>query len=84
MTQSLNRSTATAKTILDRLDTMLAELQSLRREVQAVIQTEDEETRGLADELYGALGQGSWEEMDSNADVEKNELLCPDQSRPGF
>lgn len=70
MTQTFNRSPATAKIILDRLDAALAELQSLRQEVQAMVQTEDNVSRNLADELYGSLGYGSWEELDSNADIE--------------
>lgn len=70
MTQTFNRSPATAKIILDRLDAALAELQSLRQEVQAMVQTEDNVSRNLTDELYGSLGYGSWEELDSNADIE--------------
>ncbi len=63
-------SPSAAASILERLDAMLVELQALRQEVQAMAQTQKKQPQNLADELYGSLGQGSWEELDPNADIE--------------
>jgi hypothetical protein len=77
MEQTLDQSqeepvvpSAAVQRILARLDSMMIELRALRQEVQTITQFEDELPRSLADELYGALGQGSMEELDSNVDIE--------------
>ena len=52
---------AKPETIIKKIDAIVYELQELRRTLQA--QTRPPETR-LTEQLYGVLGQGSWEEYD--------------------
>lgn len=77
MTQALDRPqkdtgvpSIAVQRVLARLDSMMIELRVLRQEVQTMAQLQEESPHSLADELYGALGQGSMEELDSNADIE--------------
>jgi hypothetical protein len=52
--------------ILERIETMMRELAELR---QMVLRTQSEPVAGdLAQQLYGALGHGSWEEYDLQLD----------------
>jgi uncharacterized membrane protein len=48
--------------LLKRIDAIMRELQALRQSVQEM-QTEAPETN-LTQQLYGALGQGDWNEYD--------------------
>ena len=57
--------------ILRQIDTIIRELQALRRTILAQTQFPAE---NLAEQLYGALGHGSWEEYDSNLDWQRFEL----------
>ncbi len=55
--------------ILRRIETIMQELAELR---QMVLLTQSEPaTRGLAQQLYGALGHGSWEEYDPQLDWQR-------------
>lgn len=56
--------------ILRRIDTIIAELQALRQQVQTV-QTTPRPSATLVDELAGALGNGRWEEYDDLLDWER-------------
>jgi hypothetical protein len=47
--------------IIKKIDAIVHELQELRRTIQ--VQIRPPETN-LAEQLYGALGRGSWEEYD--------------------
>ena len=49
------------ETILKRIDTIIQELQELR---QAVLAQERSLPGNLTAQLYGALGQGDWDEYD--------------------
>ena len=52
----------TPETILQRLDAIMRELQDLR---ELVAQSPANATAGnLAQQLYGALGRGTWDEYD--------------------
>lgn len=57
-------------TILQRIDTIIAELQALRRQVQTVPPLTTP-SANLVDELAGALGNGRWEEYDKMLDWER-------------
>ncbi len=56
--------------LLERIDAIMHELQELRRVVEPALQDStvdrDEE---LVDLLWGSLGQGSWDELNSNIDI---------------
>jgi hypothetical protein len=52
----------TPETILKRIDALVCELQELR---QAILVQARPPDGNLAEQLYGALGQGSWDEYDS-------------------
>jgi hypothetical protein len=54
--------------ILDRIDAIIQELQALRQVVLAQTHPAEED---LATQLYGALGQGSWEEYDAQLDWQR-------------
>jgi hypothetical protein len=55
----------TPETIVKRIDAILLELQELRR---AILVQSQPRNANLAEQLYGALGQGSWNEYDSDFD----------------
>lgn len=59
---------STAATLLEKIDTIAHELEELRKAVWMQLQLPD---RNLANRLYGALGQGSWDEYDSNLDWQR-------------
>ena len=73
--QPLERS---PESILKRIDTILGELLTLRQEVQSLTQKEQRlarlsgqqkikntpQAQDIVDELYGSLGQGSWDEVE--------------------
>jgi len=59
---------STAETLLERIDVIARELEELRRVVLAQVQPPD---KNLADQLYGALGQGSWGEYELNLDWQR-------------
>ena len=50
--------------ILARIDAVIQELQMLRRQLL----TPTKQTAGLTEQLFGALGRGSWDEYDLNLD----------------
>ena len=54
--------------ILKRIDTITQELQELRR----VVLVQERSAEGnLAEQLYGALGQGTWDEYDPDLDWQR-------------
>ncbi len=53
--------------ILQRIETIMQELAELRQMV-LLAQSEAPAAGGLAQQLYGALGHGSWEEYDLQLD----------------
>jgi hypothetical protein len=55
----------TAQVILEKIDTIAHELQELRKVVQSQARPPE---RNLAEQLFGALGQGSWDEYDLHVD----------------
>jgi hypothetical protein len=59
---------STAETLLDKIDAIAHELEELRQAILLQIRPPD---RNLADQLYGALGQGSWDEYDLNLDWQR-------------
>ena len=59
---------STATTLLERIDVIAHELEELRQAVWVQVQAPD---RNLAQRLYGALGQGSWDEYDPNLDWQR-------------
>jgi hypothetical protein len=54
-----------SESILERIDAIILELQALRR---AVLEDQQPPQGNLTSKLYGALGQGTWEEYDPNLD----------------
>ena len=54
--------------ILDRIDAIIQELQELR---QAVLTQTRPVEENLAAQLYGALGQGTWDEYDPQLDWQR-------------
>ncbi len=62
---SIEMISPSPETVLRRIDMIIAELQGLRQAVQ-VMSTQQQS--GLTQQLYGALGQGSWDEYDLDLD----------------
>ena len=58
----------TPETIVKRIDTILSELQELRR---AILLQSQPQNGNLTEQLYGALGQGSWDEYDRQLDWQR-------------
>ena len=56
------------KAIVQRIDTIIQALQELR---QVVLAQKPSPNRGLASQLYGVLGQGTWDEYDSDLDWQR-------------
>jgi hypothetical protein len=56
------------ETMVKKIDSILYELQELRRSL--IEQTQHSEGN-LAEELYGALGQGTWDEYDRDLDWQR-------------
>jgi len=54
--------------VMERIDTIILELQELRQVVQAQKQPAE---RDLTAQLYGVLGQGTWDEYDPHLDWER-------------
>ena len=59
MSTNLDRAT-----IIARVDAAIRELELLRRQLAAPIKT----TRNLTEQLFGALGAGTWDEYDLHLD----------------
>jgi hypothetical protein len=57
--------TTTAETIVKRIDAIVYELQELRRTILEQTQPSD---KNLVEQLYGVLGQGTWDEYDHHID----------------
>ena len=58
----------TAAALLERIDVIAHELEELRQAVWMQIRPPD---RDLVDRLYGALGQGSWDEYEPILDWQR-------------
>jgi hypothetical protein len=58
----------TTATLLEKIDIIAHELEALRQAVWMQVRPQD---RNLANRLYGALGQGSWDEYDPNLDWQR-------------
>lgn len=58
--------------ILQRIDTVIRELEELRRIV--MLQQAEQSSDDLAQRLYGALGQGTWEEYDPDINWKRFEV----------
>lgn len=58
----------TPEIIVKKIDAILSELQDLRR---AVLEQSRLHNGNLTEQLYGALGQGSWEEYDHDLDWQR-------------
>lgn len=61
-----------AEALLRRIDTIIRELVELRENV-ARMQPAPDDKEDLAEQLYGALGQGSWDEYDPDLDWQRFE-----------
>ncbi|MBE2223560.1 MAG: hypothetical protein IAF02_18610 [Anaerolineae bacterium] len=64
---TLQTNDSSPKVILQRIDTIISELQVLRQQV-LTIQPLDTPSTNLVEELAGALGQGAWDEYDPDLD----------------
>lgn len=53
--------------MLERIDSVLVELRSLRWQVQQLMQPK--QSNGITEQLYGALGQASPEEFNYDTDI---------------
>ena len=56
------------KDIVQRIDAIIQALQELR---QIVLAQKQSPKRSLASQLYGALGQGTWDEYDPDLDWQR-------------
>ena len=56
------------ESILERIDAIIAQLQALRR---AILEDSKTTQENLTHQLYGALGQGNWEEYDPKLDWQR-------------
>jgi hypothetical protein len=59
---------STPEMLLERIDLIAHELEELRQAVLAQVRPPD---GNLAERLYGALGQGSWDEYDPDLDWQR-------------
>ncbi|HSJ53430.1 MAG TPA: hypothetical protein VLC52_06745 [Anaerolineae bacterium] len=59
---------STTETLLERIDVIAHELEELRQAVLAQVRPPN---GNLTDGLYGALGQGSWDEYDPDLDWQR-------------
>ena len=64
---TLQTNDPSAKLILQRIDAIIAELQALRQQV-VTIQAPDSPSGDLVAQLAGSLGQGAWDEYESDLD----------------
>jgi hypothetical protein len=67
-TNAIQETEAPPDPILRRIDAIIQELQALRQAV--LVRTRPSESN-LAEQLYGALGQGTWEEYDPDLDWQR-------------
>ena len=59
----------TPDAIVQRIDAIIRELEALR---ETITRTQDKRpTEHLAQELFGALGQGTWDEYDLDSDWQR-------------
>lgn len=56
-----------ARQLIKQIDAIIPELLALRRQLTAAV-TPSAEPHGLSAALYGALGQGTWDEYDLDLD----------------
>lgn len=66
VTRKSKRTTLDTRQMLGRIDAMIRELEIMRR--QLATSPKAEISSGLTDELFGALGHGTWAEYDLNLD----------------
>ncbi|MBN1582628.1 MAG: hypothetical protein JXA89_18100 [Anaerolineae bacterium] len=64
----MQKTQETPDLILRRIDAIIQELQELR---QVVLVQERSSEAKLATQLYGALGQGTWDEYDPDLDWQR-------------
>ncbi len=60
---SMSPHTIDPQQVIERIDAAIRELEALRRQFTAPTAMPD-----LAEKLFGALGQGTWDEYDSHLD----------------
>ena len=65
-TRKPRRATLDNRQVIARIDAMIRELQAMRRELATVPQAESKPN--LVEDLFGALGHGTWDEYDLNLD----------------
>ena len=66
--ETVKQAEAPAEVLLERIEVLAQELAELRQTV--LMQTRPAD-RNLAAQLYGALGQGSWDEYDLDLDWQR-------------
>ena len=66
--RTVKRMELPSEALLERIDVIAHELEELRQLVLTQLRPSD---RNLADQLYGALGQGSWDEYDLDLDWQR-------------
>ncbi len=66
VTRKRAHSVLNTRQVVQRIDGMIRELEVMRR--QLVTTPKIIQPSGLTDELFGALGHGTWEEYDLNLD----------------
>ena len=64
---TLQTNDPSSQLILRRIDTIIAELQTLRQQV-LTIQAPEVAAANLVEELAGSLSQGNWDESDPDLD----------------
>jgi len=66
VTRKPKRTTLDTRQIVGRIDAMIRELEIMRRQLTTMPKAEP--SMGLTDQLFGALGKGTWAEYDLNLD----------------
>lgn len=66
VTRKPKRTTLDTRQVVERIDAMMRELEMMRRQLTTMPKAEP--AIGLTDQLFGALGKGTWAEYDLNLD----------------
>lgn len=66
VTRKSKRTALDTRQVVERIDAMIRELEIMRRQLTDLPKAET--SSGLTDELFGALGHGTWAEYDLNLD----------------